>query len=110
MKVMRISWEILKYKPGLVIAGFLSDILFFLQPLAAGLITREIFNQLQGTAGWNISINIWILVLLVLPITLTMRLIGDFIFVFTMWIFILMSRVLLRKNMLEGIFKKPGAV
>ncbi len=110
MKVMQISWEMLKYKPGLVIAGFLSDILFFLQPLAAGLITREIFNQLQGTAGWNISINIWVLVLLVLPITLTMRLIGDFIFVFTMWIFILMSRVLFRKNMLDGIFKKPGAV
>ncbi len=110
MKVMRISWEMLKYKPGLVIGGFLSDILFFLQPLAAGLITREIFNQLQGTAGWNISINIWVLVLLVLPITLTMRLIGDFIFVFTMWIFILMGRILLRKNMLDGIFKKLGAV
>ncbi len=110
MKVMKISWEMLKYKPGLVIGGFLSDILFFLQPLAAALVTREIFNQLQGTVGWNISINIWVLVLLVLPITLTMRLIGDFIFVFTMWIFILMSRVLLRKNMLDGIFKKPGAV
>ncbi len=110
MKVMRISWEMLKYKPGLVIGGFLSDILFFLQPLAAGLITREIFNQLQGTAGWDISINIWVLVLLVLPITLTMRLIGDFVFVFTMWIFILMSRILVRKNMLDGIFKKPGAV
>ncbi|MHA1345638.1 MAG: ABC transporter ATP-binding protein [Candidatus Heimdallarchaeaceae archaeon] len=110
MKVMRISWEMLKYKPGLVIGGFLSDILFFLQPLAAGLITREIFNQLQGTAGWDISINIWILVLLVLPITLTMRLIGDFVFVFTMWMFILMSRILVRKNILDGIFKKPGAV
>ena len=100
----------LKYKPGLVIAGFLSDILFFLQPLAAGLIIREIFNQIQGIGGWDISINIWVLVLLVLPLTLIMRLIGDFVFVFTMWIFILMSRVLLRKNMLEGIFKKPGAV
>ncbi|MBY9000172.1 MAG: ABC transporter ATP-binding protein [Candidatus Heimdallarchaeota archaeon] len=110
MKVMRISWEMLKYKPGLVIGGFLSDILFFLQPLAASLIVREIFNQLQGTAGWDISINIWVLVLLVLPITLTMRLIGDFIFVFTMWVFVLMSRILLRKNMLDGIFKKPGAV
>jgi len=110
MKVMKISWEMLKYKPGLVIGGFLSDILFFLQPLLASLIIREIFNQLQGTAGWDISINIWILVLLVLPLTLSMRLVGDFVFVFTMWIFVLMSRILLRKNMLDGIFKKPGAV
>jgi len=110
MKVMRISLEMLKYKPGLVIGGLLSDILFFLQPLLASLIVREIFNQLQGTAGWDISINIWILVLLVLPLTLTMRLVGDFVFVFTMWVFILMSSILLRKNMMDGIFKKPGAV
>ena len=109
MKVMKIAWDMLKYKPGLVVGGFLADILFFLQPLAAGLITREIFNQLQGTAGWDISINIWVLVLLVLPITLSMRLIGDFVFVFTMWIFILMSRILMRSNILHGIFKKPGA-
>jgi len=47
MKVLRMSWEMMKYKPGLVFAGFLSDILFFLQPLAASLIIMEIFNQLQ---------------------------------------------------------------
>ena len=110
MKVLKLSWEMLRYKPGLVVAGFLSDILFFMQPLAASLVTREIFNQLQGVAGWDLKVNIWVLVLLVLPLTLSMRLIGDFVFVFTMWIFVLMSRILIRKNMLEGIFRKPGAV
>ncbi|MHA1218898.1 MAG: hypothetical protein ACTSO5_09485 [Candidatus Heimdallarchaeaceae archaeon] len=105
MKVLRLS-----YKPGLVFAGFLSDILFFLQPLAAAIIAREIFNKLEGVAGWNIGVNIWVLVLLVLPLTLTMRLVGDFVFIFTMWVFILASRILIRRNMLLGIFKKPGAV
>jgi len=110
MKVLRLSWRMLRYKPGLVFAGFLSDILFFLQPLAAAIIAREIFNKLEGVAGWNISVNIWVLVLLVLPLTLTMRLVGDFVFIYTMWVFILASRVLMRRNMLLGIFKKPGAV
>jgi ATP-binding cassette subfamily B protein len=110
MKVLKMSWEMLKFKPGLVFAGFLSDVLFFLQPLAASLVVMEIFNQLQKVPGWQLEVNIWILVLLVLPLTLSMRLIGDFVFVFTMWIFIIMSRILLRRNMLTGIFKKPGAV
>ncbi|MHA2357482.1 MAG: ABC transporter ATP-binding protein [Candidatus Heimdallarchaeaceae archaeon] len=110
MNVVKLSWNLIRYKPGLVFFGFLSDILFFMQPFAASYISREIFNQLQGVGGWGVSINIWILVLLVLPLTLSLRLIGDFIFVFTMWAFILLSRILLRKNMLEGIFRKPGAV
>ncbi|MCK5408730.1 MAG: hypothetical protein KAJ30_00565, partial [Candidatus Heimdallarchaeota archaeon] len=110
MKVLRLSWRLIRYKPGLVFAGFLSDVLFFLQPLAAAIIIREIFNKLEGVAGWNIDVNIWILILLVLPLTLSMRLVGDFVFIFTMWVFILASRVLIRKNILLGIFKKPGAV
>ncbi|MCG3215111.1 MAG: ABC transporter ATP-binding protein [Candidatus Heimdallarchaeota archaeon] len=108
MRILRLSWELMKYKPWLVFMGFLSDILFYIQPLAASYIAREIFNKLDGLPGWNV--NIWILVFLVLPLTLSLRLVGDLVFVFTMWIFILASRVLLRKNMLEGIFKKPGAV
>jgi len=110
MKVLRLSWEMLKFKPGLVLGGFLSDILFFLQPLAASVVVMEIFNKLQQFPGWQLNVNIWILVLLVLPLTLSMRLIGDFVFVLTMWVFVLMSRILLRKNMLSGIFRKPGAV
>ena len=110
MKVLGVAWKAIRYKPGLVTAGFLSDIVFFLQPLAAAVIIREIFNKLEGIPGWNFDINIWILVLLVLPMTLSMRLVGDFVFVFTMWVFVILSRVLIRKNMLLGIFKKPGAV
>ncbi|MHA1622595.1 MAG: ABC transporter ATP-binding protein [Candidatus Heimdallarchaeaceae archaeon] len=110
MSVLRASWELVKYKPGYVFAGILSDIVFFMQPLVASYIIREIFNQIEGVAGWNIKINIWVLIFLVLPLALSFRLIGDFTFVFTMWVFILAIRVLLRKNMLTGIFRKPGAV
>ena len=110
MKILRMSWEIIKFKPGLVAGGFLADIIFFLQPLAASFIVMEIFNKLQNFPGWQIDVNIWVLVLLVLPVTMSMRLLGDFVFVFTIWTFIIMSRILLRKNMLVGIFKKPGAV
>jgi len=110
MKVVRMAWQMIKYKPGLVLAGVLADILYFLQPLAAGLVIMEIFNQLQNVSGWNIEVNIWILVLILLPLTLSMRLIGDFVFAITMVVFIIMSRILLRQNMLKGIFNKPGAV
>ena len=108
MSVLKVSWGLLKYKPWLAFFGFLSDIFFFIQPLAASLVAREIFNHIEGIQSWNV--NIWILILLILPLTLSLRIIGDLIFVFTMWVFILASRVLLRKNMLEGIFSKPGAV
>ena len=110
MKVLRLSWELIRYKPKLVFAGFLSDILFFLQPLAASYVAREIFNQIEGATGWGLGINIWILVLLILPLTMGLRLIGDFVFVFTMWVFFLSGSILLRRNMLHGIFKKPGAI
>jgi len=108
MSVLRLSIQLLRYKPWLVFFGFLSDVLFYIQPLAASYIAREIFNQLEGIPGWDV--NIWYLVLLILPLTLSLRLVGDLVFVFTMWVFILASRILIRKNMLEGIFKKPGAV
>ena len=109
MKVLGLAWQLLRYKPGLVFGGFLSDVLFFLQPLAASFVAREIFNQIEGATGWGIGINIWILVLLILPLTMVLRLVGDFVFVFTMWVFFLSGSVLLRRNMLRGIFKKPGA-
>ncbi len=108
MSVLKISWELLKYKPLPAFIGFLSDILFYIQPLAAMLIIREIFNHIEGIQNWEI--NIWILILLILPLTLSLRLVGDFIFTFTFMVFVLAIRVLLQKNMLEGIFAKPGAV
>ncbi|MCG3221114.1 MAG: ABC transporter ATP-binding protein [Candidatus Heimdallarchaeota archaeon] len=109
MKILGLAWELIRYKPGLVFAGFLSDVLFFLQPLVASFVAREIFNQIEGATGWGIGINIWILVLLILPLTMILRLVGDLVFVFTMWVFFLSGSVLLRRNMLRGIFKKPGA-
>ncbi len=109
MKVLGLAWQLIRYKPGLVFGGFLSDVLFFLQPLAASFVAREIFNQIEGATGWGIGINIWILVLLILPLTMVLRLVGDLVFVFTMWVFFLSGSVLLRRNMLRGIFKKPGA-
>ena len=110
MKLLKLSWQLMRYKPGRITAGFLFDILFFLQPLVASIIIREIFNRIEGIPGWSLTLNIWILVLLILPLTLFMRIIGDFAFIFTMWFVVLFGRILLRKNILTGIFRKPGAV
>jgi len=89
-----------------LLTSFLS-ITFFLMPLASSLVVREIFNGLENLTA--IDLNIWTLVLIFTVIQVIM-LVNDIVWVLFMFTYILSIRVLLRKNMITGVFKQHGAM
>ncbi|MHA1866849.1 MAG: ABC transporter ATP-binding protein [Candidatus Heimdallarchaeaceae archaeon] len=107
IRVLKLSWKLLKFKPVLVFFGFLSDILFFLTPLMLSLIIREIFNKIEHVSNFNISI--WVLILLLIPLARAFNFLADAIFFVTMMPYVKQAQILLRKNMLVQIFSLPGA-
>ncbi len=107
MSVIRSTWQLIKFKPFLVFLGFLSDVFYFIAPLITSLIVREIFNDLSGV--YSIKLNLWVLVLVILPLSLALTHLMDFIFIITMFPFVLQAQILIRKNMLELIYDHPGA-
>jgi ATP-binding cassette subfamily B protein len=79
--------------------------MFFIIPLITSLIIRDIFNYLQGFGSFGI--NIWTLVIL-LAATYIFRMIFSVVWVLLMNDFFMRTRILLRKNILNGIFNQPG--
>ncbi len=88
------------------ILTFSGSLLFFLSPLLISLVTREIFNKLQQTS--SLQVDIWILVALI-PVLYVFQELMNAIYTVAVWAFQVSSRILLRKNMLDGIYSQPGA-
>ena len=70
MKVLKLVWSLIRFKPFVFLAISLSYILFFMAPLATSLIIRELFNSIDGLG--SLSLSIWVLILLI-PITYFIR-------------------------------------
>ncbi len=104
--VARSSIIMIKHQPLLFVLITLSSLFFFLTPLGLALITREIFDQLTGVP--SLEFNIWTLVWLI-PVMYLVQLITEITFSLFVWRFNLMNKILLRKNMIKGVFKQPGA-
>jgi ATP-binding cassette subfamily B protein len=81
-------------------------LVFFLTPLGLALIMREIFNNLQGVPEY--SVDIWTLVMII-PIIYAIQIITEVFFSIAVWRFGLACQILLRKNILGGIYQQPGA-
>jgi ATP-binding cassette subfamily B protein len=107
MSVLRFNWEKVKFQPLRYFITWLMSFLFFLMPLVSSLIVREIFNDLQGIS--QTKIDIWTLVLIFFVVNV-IQLIMDVAWVVIMYTFLVSIRILLRKNMLIGIFRQYGAV
>ncbi|MFX1255747.1 MAG: ABC transporter ATP-binding protein [Promethearchaeota archaeon] len=107
MKVLSYTWRMICFRPWHYLSTLLGSILFFFTPLIAALVIREIFNKLEGSS--SLEIGIWFLVLL-LPLVYTVQVIIDVIWALVMFVFFLSGKILLRKNIMEGVFKQPGAL
>ena len=107
MIVPRFTWEKVKFQPFRFFIIWLMSFLFFLMPLVSSLIVREIFNDLQGIP--QSRIDIWTLVAIFFVVNI-IQIIMDVAWVVIMYTFLISIRILLRKNMLIGIFRQSGAV
>jgi ATP-binding cassette subfamily B protein len=106
VRVVKNSIQLIKFRYKLFIGSVLLNIIFLTLPLVTTLIIREIYDNLQGIHSF--SINIWYLVGFI-PVTYGIRVLALLLSVIFMWAFSLSCMNLLRKNMIRGIFDKPGA-
>ncbi|MCY3412368.1 MAG: ATP-binding cassette domain-containing protein [Candidatus Heimdallarchaeota archaeon] len=100
------SVRLVKEQLKLFILTSSSSLIYFITPLFLALITREIFNNLDGVP--NYTINTWTYVMMI-PIIILFQLITEITFSIFVWKFILKNKILLRKNMINGVFTQPGA-
>ena len=104
MNTIKYMWETIKFQPLVYFLTWLSSFLFFITPLIAALIVREIFNILEGLP--TVEIDIWMLVIIFVLVNL-IQLFLDVGWAIIQHIFYLSARLLFRKNMINGVLKQP---
>ena len=106
MKTSRMIWELIWYRPHYYIVDSILWIVFYLLILAPGLILREFFDLLSGQSRYDLN----------LPMLIAAQLVASGASFLAIWLGGLVDirfrynvSMLLRRNMLAGIFKRPGA-
>jgi ATP-binding cassette subfamily B protein len=99
-------WELIWYRPHYYIVDSILWIVFYLLILAPGLILREFFDLLSGQSRYDLN----------LPMLIAAQLVASGASFLAIWLGGLVDirfrynvSMLLRRNMLAGIFKRPGA-
>lgn len=99
-------WRLICYDPKLYLGDMVLWIGTYLMPLVPGLILREFFDTLSGHS--RLGLGLWAIVALqfaTIAVDITVLMSGGWVdsrFRFTV-------RSLLQRNMIEGIFSRPGA-
>lgn len=99
--------NLIKFRYKSFFGAWLSALIFFLVPLVTALLIREIFIIVEGGTP-NTDVDLWTLVWII-PLIHVLMAGTDILYAWFIWTFNLASRILLRKNILSGIFKQPGA-
>lgn len=102
----KLLWRMMCYVPRLYSVDSLLWIVSMSLPALPGLIIREFFNTLTGES--QLSISPWALIALFLAANLTW-VVGIFIACFTKTQHRFTMSSLLRRNLLEAMFDRPGA-
>jgi len=106
VKVRSLIWRLIRYRPGLYAADVVSWIVIMLLELGAGYVAKLFFDAITGDAPAGLTL--WSIVALVLAagaariVSILVGALVDIRHRFTM-------ETLLRRNLLEGVLKKPGA-
>ncbi len=106
IKTYKLMWQLIKYRPWLYLTNCLIWIFIHVSPVIPGLIAKEFFDTLSGRASLNVGI--WGLVALT-AVTAMVTIMGIFCGASTDIVHRFTMSALLRRNLLEGILKKPGA-
>ncbi len=93
--------------PKLYFFVWLQSFLFFITPLFGALLVREIFNILEANNFF--TLDIWILIIIFF-VNNILQIFFDVTWVILQNRFFLANRLLLRKNMMEGLYSQYGAL
>ncbi len=106
MRVWKLTWGLLRHRSWSIIGQLICLIgLVTLKP-TTDFIVSQIFDKLAGVA--QLELGLWTLVI-ILPVLFFVRFLCN-IFELLFWeIYWQSQTILLRKNMMKGILKKPGA-
>lgn len=106
MRTVRLLWRLFVYRPTLYLANQLSWLSANLLALVVGLIVRQIFDVLS--AGAPAGMNVWSLVALYVAVSSSQALFG-FCGVNAHVRHVFVTGGLLRRNILAGVLRQPGA-
>lgn len=102
----RVGWRLARYRPLLFSVAFAAWVLFYLVPLATGLVTRAVFDALTGTSP--AGLDIWTLLALFVGVELARG--GVFVLATISWnASYHIMQVVLQRNLLERLVQGDGA-
>lgn len=107
MRVWTALWSLARYRPGLYLtSGLLASIVFYLFPLAPGLIVRAFLDTLTGAAPVGLSVPGLLALLAGVGLARAVTIFGAVAVEVTVNQTI---GALLRRNVLEQVLRRPGA-
>lgn len=106
MRTVKLLWRLFVYRPTLHLANQLSWLSANLLALGAGLVVRQIFDALSDST--SAGMNIWSLVALYVAVS-SSQAIFSFFGVNAHVRHVFVTGGLLRRNMLAGVLRQPGA-
>jgi ATP-binding cassette subfamily B protein len=108
------SWwhiaRLIAFRPGIYLLSALGIISFYLWPLAAGYLVRQVFDQLSGSAPLtgDTRSTLWALAAVLVGVTLA-RAVSALAYPFGEKAAMLVADALMRHNLLRSILGRPGA-
>jgi len=106
MNTFSYMWQLIRYRPGWYLLNAIMWTIVYLMPVVPGLITKEFFDSLAGKSATGFGT--WGLIALLLGFALA-RCASIYLGFITDVNFRFRMGMLLRRNVLEHILKRPGA-
>ncbi|MFL5733241.1 MAG: ABC transporter ATP-binding protein [Chloroflexia bacterium] len=106
-----LNWSIVRYAPGFYAVHAVLQIFFLGSRVLPGLIDKAVFDSISGSAQVRAGVltEIWALVALYVSIGAA-RLAATYGETWAGWSFRFITAALLRRNLLAGLLRRPGAV
>jgi ATP-binding cassette subfamily B protein len=106
MPAWKVIWMMIRFRPKLWLANLLAMVIAMLFFQVPGLLMREFFNSLTGSA--QVGLNLWTIVALLFTAEIG-SILGIYGLMITNVPFFVHTMTLLRKNLLKYILRRPGA-
>lgn len=108
MKVWRLTGKLISFRKTFVILGFITSIGWLLSRLASSFAIQEIIDTLVGEETiFNLDIKT---LFIIIPFTYVSVFIIGSLMDIVLWLFFISGEVLIRRNIMRGLLKKPGAI
>jgi len=108
MKVWRLTGKLISFRKTFVILGFITSVGWLLSRLASSFAIQEIIDTIVGEETiFNLDIKT---LFIIIPFTYVGVFIIGSLMDIVLWLFYISGEVLIRRNIMRGLLKKPGAV